>query len=180
MDEEIERLVVSVRADTQAFARDVAAMRAELDGTDLAELITFFRARRGAAKAFRFRDPFDFSSNGMAGEPAAADQLLGTGDGVRTDFQLIKNYDGQQRRITRPVPGSVRVSVDGVERTTGWMLGDKGLVTFEEAPALGAAVQAGFRFDVPVRFEEDRLEVSRATFLAGEAASVKLIEVREG
>lgn len=32
MDEEIERLVVSVRGDTQAFARDVAAMRAELDG----------------------------------------------------------------------------------------------------------------------------------------------------
>lgn len=32
MDEEIERLLVSVRADTQVFARDVAAMRAELDG----------------------------------------------------------------------------------------------------------------------------------------------------
>ncbi|MBA2920046.1 tail tape measure protein [Sphingomonas sp. MAH-20] len=32
MDEEIERLVVSVRADTQDFARDVAAMRAELEG----------------------------------------------------------------------------------------------------------------------------------------------------
>lgn len=32
MDEEIERLVVSVRADTQGFARDVAAMRAEMDG----------------------------------------------------------------------------------------------------------------------------------------------------
>lgn len=32
MDEEIERLVVSVRADTRAFAGDVAAMRAELEG----------------------------------------------------------------------------------------------------------------------------------------------------
>ena len=32
MDEEIERLLVSVRADTGGFARDVAAMRAELDG----------------------------------------------------------------------------------------------------------------------------------------------------
>lgn len=32
MDEEIERLIVSVRADTAVFARDVAAMRAELDG----------------------------------------------------------------------------------------------------------------------------------------------------
>jgi hypothetical protein len=32
MDEEIERLVVSVRADTAGFARDVSAMRGELEG----------------------------------------------------------------------------------------------------------------------------------------------------
>lgn len=32
MDEEIERLVVAVRADTRAFASDIATMRAELDG----------------------------------------------------------------------------------------------------------------------------------------------------
>ena len=32
MDEQIERMVVSVRADTGAFARDVAAMRGELEG----------------------------------------------------------------------------------------------------------------------------------------------------
>ena len=32
MDEEIERLIVSVRADTGAFARDVAEMRGQLEG----------------------------------------------------------------------------------------------------------------------------------------------------
>lgn len=32
MDEEIERLLVSVRADTGGFARDVAEMRGQLDG----------------------------------------------------------------------------------------------------------------------------------------------------
>ena len=32
MDDEIDRLVVSVRADTSGFARDVAAMRGELEG----------------------------------------------------------------------------------------------------------------------------------------------------
>ena len=32
MDETVERLVVSVRADTASFARDVAAMRGELEG----------------------------------------------------------------------------------------------------------------------------------------------------
>ncbi|HEY0115697.1 MAG TPA: DUF2460 domain-containing protein [Allosphingosinicella sp.] len=147
---------------------------------ELGTLIAFFRARRGAAKAFRFRDPFDDSSSGMTGMPWTGDQLLGTGDGARTDFALVKDYDGQERRITRPVPGSVRVSVDGVERIGGWILGDKGVVSFGAAPAQGAEVRAGFRFDVPVRFEEDRLQVSRATFKAGEAVSVPLVEVREG
>lgn len=32
MDEEIEQLMVSVRADTRGFAQDVAAMRGQLDG----------------------------------------------------------------------------------------------------------------------------------------------------
>ncbi len=146
---------------------------------ELQELIAFFRARRGAAVAFRFEDPFDHSSNGMTAEPSAADQVLGEGDGARTDFDLIKNYDGQVRRITRPASGTVRVAVDGIEQSSGWLLHEKGVVSFAEPPAEGAVVTAGFRFDVPVRFAEDRLEVNRATFLAGEAASVPLIEIRE-
>ncbi|HEX8307908.1 MAG TPA: DUF2460 domain-containing protein [Allosphingosinicella sp.] len=146
---------------------------------DLHALIAFFRARRGAAVAFRFEDPFDNSSNGMTGPPGAADQTIGTGDGVRTEFALVKNYGAQARRITRPVAGTVRVSVGGVERVSGWTLGPAGTVSFEAPPAMGAAVKAGFRFDVPVRFAEDRLSVSRATFAAGEIPSVPLIEVRE-
>ena len=39
---------------------------------ELGTLIAFFRARRGAARGFRLRDPFDFSSNGMAGTPTDA------------------------------------------------------------------------------------------------------------
>ncbi len=107
---------------------------------DLHELIAFFRARRGAAVGFRLEDPFDHSSNGMTGEPGAADQVLGTGDGVRTEFPLVKTYDGQVRRITRPVAGTVRVSVDGVERLSGWTLAPKGVIEFDAAPAEGEAV----------------------------------------
>jgi len=146
---------------------------------ELHELLGFFRARRGAAVAFRFEDPFDHSSNGMAGEPKAGDQLLGIGDGVRTEFALVKHYGDQRRRITRPVAGSVRVSVGGVERVSGWTLGPLGMVRFEVAPGAGVEVRAGYRFDVPVRFAEDRLSLSRATFAAGEMASVPLVEVRE-
>jgi uncharacterized protein (TIGR02217 family) len=150
---------------------------------DIETLLAFFRARRGAARAFRFRDPFDDSSHGMTGIPSAMDQTLGEGDGVATRFQLVKRYgEGDEalvRRVTRPVAGSVAVAVDGVSVATGWALDDRGGVVFDVAPGDGVGVTAGFRFDVPVRFEEDRLNVSRATFLAGDAASVPLVEVRE-
>jgi uncharacterized protein (TIGR02217 family) len=147
---------------------------------ELETLLAFFRARRGPAAAFRFRDPYDFSSSGMTGIPAATDQLIGTGDGSVDRFDLVKTYGaGEQRRITRPVAGSVRVAVDGVEMATGWTLDDRGVVQFASAPAAGKAVTAGYLFDVPVRFAEDRIEVNRATFLAGEAPSVPLVEVRE-
>ncbi|HEX8191461.1 MAG TPA: DUF2460 domain-containing protein [Allosphingosinicella sp.] len=147
---------------------------------DLHLLLSFFRARRGAAVGVRFEDPLDNSSNGMSGVPSAVDQAIGTGDGVQSEFALVKRYGEQVRRITRPVAGSVRVSIDGAERVGGWTLLYGGVVAFDAAPPLGAAVRAGYRFDVPVRFAEDRLGLSLATFRAGDIPSVPLIEIREG
>lgn len=146
---------------------------------DVNALLAFFRARRGAARGFRFRDPFD---NASGEAPAFGDQRIGEGDGVLTRFPLVKLYGGvdpQRRRITRPVPGSVRLGLNGVEQITGWSLEAGGIVRFDQPPAAGAIVTAGYRFDVPVRFAEDRLEVSRATHGAAAAASVPLIEIRE-
>ncbi len=148
---------------------------------DVRTLAAFFRARRGAARGFRFRDPFDHSSAADGGAPGMADQWLGTGDGSKRRFALVKRYGAgaavQERTIRLPVAGSVRVSVNGTE-TTAFSLTDDGEVLLDVAPAVGAAVRAGYLFDVPVRFAEDRLEASRATFLAGELASVPLVEVR--
>ncbi|MCW1383217.1 DUF2460 domain-containing protein [Novosphingobium sp. KCTC 2891] len=149
---------------------------------ELGELIGFFRARRGQARGFRLRDPSDFSSNGMTGTPTPVDQLIGTGDGAAARFELIKAYgagsDAQRRRITRPRAESLRVSVGGTENHD-WSLDALGTIVFAAAPAAGALVRAGFLFDVPVRFAEDRLDISGAAFAAGEAPSVPLVELRE-
>ena len=143
---------------------------------DIAALLAFFRARMGPARAFRLQDPFDWRSGPEAISPL--DQRLGVGDGERTAFALAKAYGTTSRRITRPVAGTVRVSVGGAE-TAGFTLGEGGTIALDAAPGAGVEVRAGFAFDVPVRFAEDALRVTRATFLAGEAASVPLIEVRE-
>ncbi|MFU7527315.1 DUF2460 domain-containing protein [Qipengyuania sp. ASV99] len=150
--------------------------------SELSELISFFRARRGAAIGFRISDPFDHSSNGMTDSPTMLDQLIGIGDGQRADFQLVKSYgagaDPQKRPITRPRTETLLVSVDG-NPVLDWTIGSKGLLTLTQAPPDGAEVRAGFLFDVPVRFAEDRIDISGVNFDAGEAPSIPLIEIRE-
>ncbi|HEX7741632.1 MAG TPA: DUF2460 domain-containing protein, partial [Sphingobium sp.] len=150
---------------------------------DIAALIAFFRARRGAARGFRFTDPYDDRSCAPGGTPGPIDQRLGIGDGVRAEFSLHRFYgegeEAQARRITRPVEGSIRVAADGVELDEGWSHAGMGVIAFDVAPEEGAVLTAGFRFDVPVRFAEDRLDINRATFAAGEAPSAPLVEIRE-
>lgn len=136
---------------------------------DIGVLLAFFRARMGAARGFRLRDPFDFEAVG---------EVVGVGDGVARRFALVKSYGAAERRITRPVAGSVSVAVAGVG-TSAFSVEAGGWLVLDVAPLAGAVVTAGFAFDVPVRFAEDRLSVAQATFLAGVAASVPLVEVRE-
>ncbi|UZK68667.1 DUF2460 domain-containing protein [Sphingomonas sp. S1-29] len=136
---------------------------------DIAALLAFFRARMGAARGFRLRDPFDAEAVG---------ERIGTGDGQTVRFALVKHYGENLRRITRPVAGSVVLRVGGVA-TQGFSVEPGGYVTLDAAPAAGIAVVADFAFDVAVRFAEDMLRVNRATFLAGEVPSVPLVEIRE-
>ncbi len=151
---------------------------------DMAALTEFFEARRGRLYGFRFRDFADFKSCAPGAVVSAADQALGTGDGVQTRFDLVKRYgegeDALERRVRKPVAGTVRVAVAGAELDAGGFAVDAatGEVTLAVAPPVGAAVTAGFEFDVPVRFDADRIEVTLESFDAGRMAAVPLIEVR--
>lgn len=150
---------------------------------DLSEIIAFFEARRGALHAFRFRDPFDHKSSGLGAEPESMDQEIGIGDGEATSFQLAKTYgsgmESYRREITLPVAGSVRIAIDGFELDASAFSVDArtGIVTLGAAPAAGSAVTAGFLFDIAARFDTDRLEVSLASFKAGQIPSIPLVEV---
>lgn len=153
---------------------------------DMAALTGFFEARQGRLYGFRFRDFADWKSCAPGGTVGPFDQGLGEGDGIRTGFQLVKAYgDGvaeavQARVIAKPVEGTVRVAVDGVELSASEFAVDPatGMVALEAPPAPGAAVTAGFEFDTPVRFDADRIEVTLESFEAGRMAAVPLIEVR--
>ena len=153
---------------------------------DIHALIAFFEARQGRLCGFRFRDALDCKSCAPSATPAPTNQVIGTAGGGVAAFQLTKTYvSGSQsyaRTIAKPVSGSVRVAVGGIEKTLGTdFTADTtvGVVTFLSGhiPASGA-VTAGFMFDVPVRFDTDRLEINLAAFQAGHIPDIPLVEIR--
>ncbi len=147
---------------------------------DLSEVVRFYEARRGPLHGFRWKDWLDHRSGAPSAAPTPTDQLIGIGDGATASFQLVKDYGGTpalSRPIAKPVEGSVRVAVDGVE-TPATTDHATGRVTLASPPAPGAEVTAGFEFDTPVRFASDTLEVNLAAFEAGEIPSIPILEVR--
>jgi uncharacterized protein (TIGR02217 family) len=153
----------------------------------LAVVVAFFEERRGCLYGFRWRDRLDHSS-AAAGVPVTPlDQAIGTGDGVTATFPLLKTYGSiyapYGRPIAKPVAGSIRVAVGGSEVTTGIAFtcdATTGIVTFlaGHIPAMGAAVSAGFLFDVPVRFDTDYLEADLSAFAAGVIPKIPLVEIK--
>jgi uncharacterized protein (TIGR02217 family) len=135
----------------------------------MAEVIAFFRARKGRAYGFRFRDWNDFE--------AEAQPLAATADPLV--WQLTKQYASgpsvDQRTITKPEAGTVVVRVSGnpvsvdVDHLTG-------LVTFGLAP--GSQPYADFLFDVPVRFDTDHLPVVAVAYHIQQVSSIALVEIR--
>lgn len=142
--------------------------------TQLTELIAFFRARQGRAYGFRFKDWADYSAVG---------QSIGLGNGAETQFQLIKTYSSGSvdvvRNIKKPVAGNVKVYANGVLQNSGWAIdNNSGLITFSIPPVAEAALTADYEFDVPVRFDTDKLSARFDDYGVNSWTDIPLIEVR--
>ena len=146
----------------------------ELSKTEANRLLSFFMSRRGKAYGFRFKDWNDFE---------AKEQLLGSGDGLKTSFSLIKNYDAQgetyQRKISKPVEGTISILADSSDVTNDVSIDyATGIITFQQAPALGVEIKATFEFHVPVRFETDYLSNDVKSFGKSSIKKIELIELK--
>jgi uncharacterized protein (TIGR02217 family) len=152
---------------------------------DLYAVLAFFEARAGQFYGFRFRDPVDHKSCAPSAAVGVGDQVIGTGNGVTATFQLVKRYadaGGETVRvIEKPMTGTVVVSVAGSAVPPADFTVDPGLgtVTFKpgKIPASGT-IRAGFEFDVPVRFDTDRIDIDLAQFNAGRIPSIPLVEIK--
>ena len=152
---------------------------------ELEALVAFFESRRGQLYGFRWKDWADHKSCRPSQTVGHFDQEIGRGDGVTKTFQLVKTYtSGTQsytRPIEKPVVGTVIVAIAGdpkVENVEFTVNVETGVFSFTTAPDIGALVTAGFEFDIPVRFDTDRITTSISSFQAGEVPDVPVIEVR--
>ena len=154
---------------------------------DLHAVIAFFEERRGRLHGFRWRDPSDWKSCPPESTPSPLDQQIGTGDGATISFQLVKTYGSAfnpwPRDIKKPVAGTALIAVNAVAQvpTTAYTVdAATGLVFFQPGhiPAVGHAITAGFEFDVPVRFDTDKLEINIQGFRHGAIPSIPIVEIR--
>lgn len=152
---------------------------------DMAALIAFFEARAGQLHGFRWKDWADYKSCVPSRAVAADDQVIGRGDGRTVRFQLSKLYRSgaaeYRRPVAKPVSGTVRIAIGGVEKfeTVDFSVDPaSGVVVLADAPMMDAPVTAGFEFDVPVRFDTDRIAVSVSSFRAGDIPQIPVVELR--
>jgi uncharacterized protein (TIGR02217 family) len=139
---------------------------------DYEEVRTFFLNMRGKAHTFRFRDWTDYE---------LTDELLGTGDGVVTDYNIIRTYDGElpyTRRITRPDESTIEVKLDGVV-TVAYTVDAGGIISFNSAPGVGVLVTISCEFDIPMRFDTDKFELDVEWSEAAATGGLPVVEVRE-
>jgi uncharacterized protein (TIGR02217 family) len=150
-------------------------------------VIAFFEERRGRLHGFRWRDHADWKSCAPQAVPTVLDQVIGTGDGATAVFALKKTYGVAHapwaREIKKPVAGMVLVAVAGAAKALGvdfTVDGATGVITFlpGHIPTAGQAITAGFEFDVPVRFDTDKLEVSLSGFQHGAIPNIPIVEIR--
>ncbi len=142
-------------------------------------ILAMFYTQMGGAFGFTFRDLQDY---------AVTNQQIGTGDGLTTDFQLVRIYDNGPRRygryITLPRAGTLIVTIDGTP-TLAFTLQPKGIIRFTSAPANNAVIVASFQFDLPVCFKDDHLDVTiqpgnSAPATVAQIASLGLQEILPG
>ena len=153
--------------------------------SDLEEVIAFFEARQGQLFGFRWKDWSDYKSCPADATLAPTAQPLGEGDGQNRVFQLQKLYvsgaTSYARPLLKPVFGTLRIALNGTELdpVADYSVNDStGVVELSDAPPIGSLLTAGFEFDVPVRFDTDRLDISLAGFQAGEVPSIPVVEIR--
>jgi hypothetical protein len=164
MDDEVERLVFSVRADTAAFARDISAMRGELEGPLVqgvgraGRMIDSALARAITSGKLGFEDLKKVALAAMAQIAAASLRALFTPSGGGTGAGLLGGLSGLLGSLLGS-PG--RATGGPVSGGRAYMVGERG-------PELFVPSSSGRIENLPGRGRDVRVAISVMTPSAGE------------
>lgn len=138
---------------------------------ELEEIINFFKLVKGRACGFKFKDWLDYK---------AVNQNIAVADGEQKSFQLIKTYNInnqlQIRKITKPKQVNVFINNQSVVENININY-NNGIITFDTPPEKDSIITASFEFYVPVRFDNDKIEIIMKNEKVGEIKDLKIIEL---
>lgn len=152
---------------------------------DVEDLLGFHDIVDGRFRGFRFKDWLNFKTVPVDQTPTKDDQLIGTGDGAQKEFQLVKESSfgvtKTTRIITKPRPETVLIAKAGVLQTvdTDYVIdAAQGIIIFIVAPPGGEDITWGGEFDVPVRFDIDKISLSGKAPNISRWEAIPIIEIR--
>ncbi|MEE8608993.1 MAG: DUF2460 domain-containing protein [Nitrospiraceae bacterium] len=158
--------------------------------TNVHDIRDFFYAREGRAHGFRFKDWSDFEIGDFT-SPTTDNQQIALGDDATTVFTVFKRYSSggidYDRTIKKLVDTTVVVLLDNVVQVSGVTVDvNLATITFDVAPASTGGTGPGgeeivgiaTEFDVPVRFDDDQLNINVALFNVGSIPAIPLKELR--
>ena len=138
---------------------------------ELEDIINFFKLVKGKAYGFKFKDWLDYK---------VINQNIAIADGEQTNFQLIKTYNTnnklQIRKITKPKQVNIFTNNQDITETVNINY-ENGIITFNTPPEKGTTISASFEFYVPVRFDNDKIEIVMKNEKVGEIKDLKIVEL---
>ncbi len=158
--------------------------RDENEQTPLETLVGFFLARGGQFDDFLLNES---DLTGRLEDSVYSGQPIGTGDGVTKAFQLVRNIGGFLEAVQNPMNQTATVYLNGVAKLQGTDYTiSNGVVTFTNAPTLGASITADFLMLHRVRFHtgssrsgKEGMELNNFYYNLYECREVQLVSVRK-
>jgi hypothetical protein len=124
-----------------------------LGTSSLQNWIGFFLSRQGAFDTFLWKDPDDYNVTGG---------LMGTGDGVTTQFYFKRPLGGYLEKVGQVDNGNtINIYKNGVLQGSGYTLTLPNSIVFATAPANGVAITADFQFFYNGTFQEDTADYEK-------------------
>lgn len=147
-------------------------LRADPTNLEFQALAAFFNLMKGGFDTFLYLDPDDC---------AVTSQLVGTGDGVTTGFQLVRTMTGASGSFVEPILAPKQIDnlyLDGLNTPSGWSFNqwgvtNPGFINFDTAPGAGVAISVDMGYYFPCRFDDDTMDFTKFLYQMWKADSVK-------